>query len=58
LTYELPTFVAGSSAYFSVSCAGSAARCSTYELIGLDKLLEQGYQPVFYPLFLRESYKN
>jgi hypothetical protein len=45
-------------AYDSVSCAKYAAYYATVEIIGLDKLLEQGYQPVFYPLFLRESYKN
>jgi hypothetical protein len=43
---------AGRSAYQSVSYANSAAAFATFELIGLDKLLEQGHQPVFFPLFL------
>jgi hypothetical protein len=62
LTYELPTFVAGSSAFYTVSSdpyiTKTAARCSTYELIGLQKLLEQGHQPVFFPMFLPKRYKN
>jgi hypothetical protein len=29
-----------------------AAFNATYELIGLDKLLENGHQPVFFPMFL------
>jgi hypothetical protein len=45
-------YSAGSSAYCSVSYVNNAALCATYELIGLDKLLENGQQPVFFPLFL------
>jgi hypothetical protein len=40
------------SAYDSVSYANCAAEYATDELLGLDKLLEQGYQPVFFPMFL------
>ncbi len=43
---------AETAAYYSVSCASSAACQATRELIGLQKLLDQGYQPVFLPLFL------
>jgi hypothetical protein len=42
---------ASNSAYYSVSYAKSAAEYATKELIGLDKLLEKGHQPVFFPLF-------
>jgi hypothetical protein len=45
-------FDASYSASDSVSCAKPAAYYATEELIGLDKLLEQGYQPVFFPMFL------
>jgi hypothetical protein len=38
--------------YSSVSYAKSPAEYATLELIGLDKLLEQGHQPVFFPMFL------
>jgi hypothetical protein len=48
--------IAGRSAYYSVSwannAASNAARNATYELIGLQKLLEQGHQPLFFPMFL------
>jgi hypothetical protein len=40
------------SAFDSVFCAKPAAEYATKELIGLDKLLEQGHQPVFFPMFL------
>jgi hypothetical protein len=43
---------ASDSASDSVSCAKPAAEYATKELIGLDKLLEQGHQPVFFPMFL------
>jgi predicted double-glycine peptidase len=43
---------AKSSAHKSVSYANYAACRATEELIGLDKLLEQGHQPVFFPMFL------
>jgi hypothetical protein len=43
---------ASNSAYYSVSYAKSAAYYATEEFIGLDKLLEQGHQPVFFPMFL------
>jgi hypothetical protein len=42
-------------AYCSVSYTcnwKSIAACASLELIGLDKLLEQGHQPVFFPMFL------
>jgi hypothetical protein len=45
-------YSAGSSAYCSVSRAKYAAANATLELIGLDKLLEQGHQPLFFPMFL------
>jgi hypothetical protein len=45
-------FDASHSASDSVSYANNTAFWATYELIGLQKLLEQGYQPVFFPLFL------
>jgi hypothetical protein len=40
---------AGDSAYHTTILATAHA---TYELIGLQKLLEQGHQPVFFPMFL------
>jgi hypothetical protein len=43
---------AETAAYYSVSCASSAAYQATCELIGLEKLLEKGHQPVFFPMFL------
>jgi hypothetical protein len=46
------TYHAGTAVYWSVYCGNSATECATYELIGLQKLLEQGHQPVFFPLFL------
>jgi hypothetical protein len=39
-------------AFASVSNANWVAANATEELIGLDKLLEQGHQPVFFPMFL------
>jgi hypothetical protein len=44
--------LAGNAAYFSVPIARYVAKWSTVELIGLDKLLAQGHQPLFFPLFL------
>jgi hypothetical protein len=43
---------AGSAAFYGVSYENFATEYATLELIGLDKLLEQGHQPVFFPLFL------
>jgi hypothetical protein len=43
---------AANAAFDIGSYAQPAAAFATYELIGLDKLLEQDYQPVFFPLFL------
>jgi uncharacterized iron-regulated protein len=43
---------ASSAAYNSVSYANNTAFWATYELIGVQKLLEQGYKPVFFPMFL------
>jgi hypothetical protein len=43
---------AGSAAYLSVSYEKLAADYATLELIGLEKLLKQGYKPVFFPMFL------
>jgi hypothetical protein len=47
---------AGDSVYYICTwvntAAYGAAKSATYELIGLDKLLAQGHQPVFFPLFL------
>jgi hypothetical protein len=43
---------AENSAYESVSYGKDAAAYATRELIGLDKLLERGRQPVFFPMFL------
>jgi hypothetical protein len=43
---------ASDSAFDSVSYAKPAAKYATLELIGLDKLLELGLNPVFFPLFL------
>jgi hypothetical protein len=46
-------FHARSSACGSVFCASSAAANATDELIGLEKLLDQGYQLQSFPLFLQ-----
>jgi hypothetical protein len=35
-----------------INAAYNAEQEATYELIGLDKLLERGHQPVFFPMFL------
>jgi hypothetical protein len=43
---------AADSAYYSVYYVNAITRWATLELISLDKLLEQGYQPVFFPMFL------
>jgi hypothetical protein len=43
---------ASEAAFASVSNANCVAENATEELIGLDKLLEQGHQPVFFPMFL------
>jgi hypothetical protein len=45
-------YEATEAAFDSVSYANFAADYATGELIDLDKLLDQGYQPVFLPLFL------
>jgi hypothetical protein len=44
--------LAEDSAYRSVSCANIPACRATEELIGLDKLLKQDHQLVFFPLFV------
>jgi hypothetical protein len=55
--YKDPIFIidhydAAHSAFSSVSCVNDAEEYATYELINLQKLLEQGHQPVFFPMFL------
>jgi hypothetical protein len=45
-------FIVGFAAYNGVSYARDVVTSATYELIGIEKLLEQDYQPVFFPLFL------
>ena len=47
---------AGNAAYYNVFYAGWAVAYATCELIGLEKLLNQGHQLVLFPLFL--FYKN
>jgi hypothetical protein len=47
------SYYAGDSAYYSVfPNAVVHAKYATLELIGLEKLLVQGHQPLFFPLFL------
>jgi hypothetical protein len=42
-----------SSAVCDVVCyMNHAAEYATFEIIGLEKLLEQGHQPLFFPMFL------
>jgi hypothetical protein len=43
---------AGKAAHASVYYENFVAKYATYELIAIDKLLEQGNQPVFFPMFL------
>jgi hypothetical protein len=45
-------YSARTSACNTVFLVNYAAGFATYELIGLDKLLDQGHQPLFFPLFL------
>jgi hypothetical protein len=46
---------AGDAAYRGASCLSIAVRDATHELIGLDKLLKQKNQLVFFPLFLNPN---
>jgi hypothetical protein len=46
------TSIVGRAAFYSVYNAEYAARYATFELIVINKLLEQGYKPVFFPMFL------
>jgi hypothetical protein len=43
---------AGHVALCGVTCANNAARYATYEIAVLEELLEQGHEPVFFPMFL------
>jgi hypothetical protein len=44
--------VARNAVYRNVCYAQHAAEYTTLELIGLDKLLAEGHQPIFFPMFL------
>jgi hypothetical protein len=46
------SYNASHAAYSSVSYANGVTKGAIYELIGLDKLLEQGHELVFFPMFL------
>jgi hypothetical protein len=43
---------ATSAVHYILSSKSAPASYATYELIGLGRLLDQGYKPVFFPLFI------
>jgi hypothetical protein len=44
--------IVASAAYYSVSYVDAEAQYATLEIVGIEKLLEQGHQPIFFPMFL------